>query len=95
MDNIERDLGELTGKVNSFIEWDKSVHESVKEELRVYKELAERNHQEVLTALQTVKSELSIYKTVYKTIKFLLGAVVLVLTLKFGDVKLLWASIFG
>ncbi len=93
--SLDRELGELSVKVESYVEWDKQSHKILADELAITKAMAEKNHQEVLQKFDALRDELSIYKTIYKTIKFIAGSVALLVTFKLGDIKLLWHTLFG
>lgn len=82
--DLRGDLSELKGTFLYFKEQD---HLSRIELDKRIKNLSDK--------LTTIKDELSIYKTTYKVVKFVIGATILLLTLKFGDIKLLFNSIFG
>lgn len=80
---LKEELGELRGAFNAFKENDISSHEKLNEAISL-----------LSLKIDGIKDELSIYKTIYKTIKFILGAIILVITFKLGDIKLLFKSIF-
>lgn len=56
---------------------------SLKEEIRADRE-------EMKETLYEIKRELSVYQTVIKTLRLVAGVVVLIATLKFGDIPSLW-----
>jgi len=56
---------------------------SLQEEIRT-------NREEMKETLHEIKQELSVYQTVIKTVRLVAGVVVLVATLKFGDIASFW-----
>lgn len=47
------------------------------------------------TRLSRIEADLSLYKTLVKFLKFFGLFIVFLLTAKFGDIKSLWARVFG
>lgn len=45
--------------------------------------------------LDALKEELSVYKTIYKTVRFLFLCIVAIAAFKFGDVAALWHEFIG
>ena len=54
-----------------------------------------QNQQNFDKRLDVMEEQISIYRNAIKFVKFSGGAILLVLTLKFGDVSSLWTRIFN
>ena len=64
------------------------IQQSAKVEIHKAKEALEHR-------LVKLENEISTYKTIIKTLKFIFFAAITVAAFKFGDVKTLWKEIFG
>lgn len=85
-DDLIKELGELKGTMTSFLEETKGHRIVVYEKLDSMEEsMAER--------FRKIEDELSVYKTIYRTIKFIGLLLIAIVTLKFGDVKTLWSTL--
>lgn len=58
-------------------------------------ELLLENQEKNGNRLQNVEEQISLYKTIIKVVKFIGGAIILLLTLKVGDVANLWRHLFS
>lgn len=55
----------------------------------------EVEHAALAAKLSSIEDQISIYKTIIKTVQFIAAAILLLLTFKFGDVTTLWHRIFN
>lgn len=91
----DRDLGRLEGQFKIFAEQMLSLH---KERVEMFKDLKlslENKADAQERRLMNIENELSTYKTIIKTSKFIFYITICTLAFKFGDVKTLWKEFFG
>lgn len=77
-------LAVLTERLTSFMEADHEWKKTIIEARAID-----------TATIANIVNELSIYKTVYKTIKFIGMAIAAVITFKVGDINGIWHRIFG
>lgn len=71
------------GYLKGLIESQTQTMKELKEEMRKDREATQK-------ALKEIRDELSLYKTIVNVAKAIGWTGILILTLKFGDIKLLW-----
>ena len=66
--------------------------EDLTEVIKNYTQEGVAMRRDVLNSIQELQNEISVYKTVIKTVKTVMYIFVAILTLKFGDIKEIWSK---
>ena len=90
-----RSNDELLGKLTEFMEASKDFRKTTLEQTEKLHDKLEEKFAAMDKRFASIESELSIYKTVYKTLKFIGLALAAVATFKFGDVSTIWKRVFS
>lgn len=79
------------GKMMAAVENNSKTNEEIKEMLKEIKS----DHNSLANEVREIRKELDMYAFFIRMLKFGGGLMILLLTLKFGDIPKLWNSLFG
>ena len=92
MDDRRRSSDQEIGYLKALAEQGARTDAELKEELKAIRADQKAANKETKQAIEDLRDELDMYKITIRTLKAVAGVVVLIATLKFGDVQSLWEN---